>query len=57
MARGFLQPESFIGGAKWASRKTRLGAGGRALVRPDAFGNVFLEGFHCSACRILALHY
>ena len=57
MVHGFLQAESFIGGAKWTPRKTRLGAGGTALVKPDAFGNVYLEGFHCPTCRLFTLHY
>lgn len=57
MVYGFLQAESFIGGAKWTTKKSKLGAGGRALVKPDAFGNVYLEGFHCSSCKVLTLHY
>lgn len=57
MDHGFLVAESYIGGAKWMTRRTRLGAGGKALVNPDGFGNVYLEGFRCSGCRYLSLHY
>jgi len=57
MEPGFLVAESYLGGAKWVLRKTRLGAGGEALVRPDALGNVYVGGRRCRRCRFLALHY
>ena len=57
MAHGFLRAESYIGGAKWTPKRTRLGSGGEALVHPDGLGNVYLEGFRCPGCRFLALHY
>ncbi len=57
MAHGFLRTESYIGGAKWTARRTRLGAKGEGLVKPDALGYVYLEGYRCPGCRFLALHY
>ena len=57
MEHGFLAAESFIGGVKWTTKKSRLGASGPALRKPDVLGNVYLEGFHCSACKYLSLHY
>ncbi len=57
MERGFLAAESFIGGAKWTTKKTKLGVGGEALVKPDGLGNVYLEGFHCPSCKLLSLRY
>lgn len=57
MEHGFLAAESYIGGAKWAVKKSKLGAGGKALVKPDVLGNVYLEGFRCPDCKYLSLHY
>ena len=57
MAHGFLRTESYIGGAKWTAKRTRLGSPGVVLVRPDRFGWVYLEGYRCPTCRFLALHY
>lgn len=57
MAHGFLRAESFIGGAKWTAKRTRLGSRGDPLVNPDALGYVYLEGHRCPRCRFLALHY
>ena len=57
MNSGFLAAESLMGGAKWMARKTRLAVGGDALVSPDAWGNVYIGGFRCSACRTLVLSY
>jgi len=57
MAHGFLRAESYIGGAKWTAKKTRLGSPGDRLVNPDGFGFVYLEGYRCPGCRFLALHY
>ena len=57
MQPGFLLAESYIGGAKWVTRRTRLARGGTSLVRPDGLGNVYLAGHRCPGCRFLALHY
>ena len=57
MKSGYLVAESLLGGAKWTRRKTRLAAGGEAVVRPDAWGNVYLGGFRCESCRTLVLRY
>lgn len=57
MAHGFLRAESFIGGAAWTTKRTRLGSHGVPLVRPDGFGYVYLEGDRCPDCRLLTLRY
>ncbi len=57
MDRGFLVAESYIGGAKWVARKTRLAGGGSRLVPPDAWGNVYFGGHRCTRCRLLVLAY
>lgn len=57
MEKGLLAAESFVGGAKWVKERTRLALGGEPLVPPDRWGNVYLDGFRCTACRILALTY
>lgn len=57
MDRGFLVAESYLGGAKWVTRRTRMAAGGASLVRPDNWGNVFLAGQRCPGCRLLVLRY
>ncbi len=57
MDSGYLVAESLLGGAKWTRRKTRLAAGGEALVAPDAWGNVYLGGFRCGGCQTLVLAY
>ncbi len=57
MEHGFLVAESYIGGAKWVTRRTRLAGGGARLVGPDTWGNVYFEGFRCSGCKYLSLHY
>ena len=53
---GFLVAESYVGGARWAPRRTKLG-GGELLVKPDRLGNVYLKGARCVACRTLVLQY
>ncbi len=57
MEKGVLAAESFVGGAKWVKERTRLALGGEGLAPPDRGGNVYLDGFRCGACRILALSY
>ena len=57
MEHGFLAAESFVGGVKWTAKRSKLGASGPTLVKPDALGNVYLEGFHCPRCKLLSLHY
>lgn len=57
MEHGFLRAESFIGGAKWAVKRTLLGAGGEPIAGTDSGGNVYIEGFRCRGCRYLSLHY
>lgn len=57
MQKGFLVAESYLGGAKWAARRTRLAASGERLVNPDAWGNVYIAGLRCARCRYLALRY
>ena len=57
MDRGYLVAESYLGGAKWVARKTRLAGGGSRLVPPDTWGNVYLAGGRCPRCRLLVLRY
>ncbi len=57
MEHGFLGAESFIGGAKWYTRKSRLGTGGEALMKPDGLGMVYFEGERCQGCKLLLLRY
>lgn len=57
MESGFLVAESLLGGAKWTRRQTRLAVGGKTLVDPDRWGNVYLGGFQCGSCRTLVLGY
>ncbi len=57
MEHGYLGAESFIGGAKWTHKRSKLGASGPTLVKPDVLGNVYFEGFRCASCRHLSLHY
>lgn len=57
MESGYLAAESFLAGAKWATKKGRLGARGPTLVDPDGLGMVYLEGFRCQGCKALFLHY
>ena len=57
MSSGFLVAESLMEGAKWKAKKTRLAAGGDALVDPDTWGNVYVGGFRCTSCRTLVLSY
>ena len=57
MEKGLLAAESFVGGAKWVKERTRLALGGESLAPPDRWGNVYLDGFRCTGCRILALSY
>ena len=57
MEKGLLAAESFVGGVKWVKERTRLALGGESLAPPDRWGNVYLDGFRCTGCRILALSY
>jgi hypothetical protein len=57
MKSGYLRAESFIGGAKWTTKKSLLGIGGEPIVGTDLGGNVYLAGFRCASCRILSLRY
>ncbi len=57
MQKGFLVAESYLGGAKWVSRRTRLAGDGERIVNPDTWGNVYLAGLRCRSCRTLALRY
>jgi hypothetical protein len=57
MESGVFLAESFIGGARWTRERTRLAIGGEGLVAPDAWGNVYLDGFRCPSCRLLVLAY
>ncbi|MEK6988306.1 MAG: PF20097 family protein [Candidatus Thermoplasmatota archaeon] len=57
MMKGFLVAESFVEGAKWTKEKTKLALGGEVLVKPDGFGNVYINGYRCPACRFVFLRY
>jgi len=57
MAQGYLVAESMLGGAKWMREKTRLAIGGDPITPPDRWGNVYIAGLRCEACRLLALRY
>ncbi len=57
MKQGYLGSESFIGGAKWYTRKGKLGLGGEDLVKPGGLGMVYIEGERCQGCRLLLLRY
>ena len=57
MESGYLRAESFIGGAKWTTKKSVLGIGGELIAGTDLSGNVYVAGFRCAACRVLTLRY
>ncbi len=57
MEHGFFGSESLIGGAKWYTKKSRLGTGGEALVKPGGLGMVYVEGERCQGCKLLLLRY
>lgn len=57
MEEGYLGSESFIGGAKWDTKKSRLGIGGEELVKPGGLGMVYFQGNRCRGCRLLLLCY
>ncbi len=57
MEQGYLVAESIVAGAKWMQEKTRLAIGGEPLTPPDRWGNVYLAGLRCAACRLLTLRY
>ncbi len=57
MAKGYLVAESFVEGAKWMRERTKLALGGEVLVKPDGFGNVYMDAYRCLACRRVVLRY
>ncbi len=57
MEEGYLGSESLIGGAKWDTKKSKLGIGGEKLAKPGSLGMVYFEGSRCKNCRLLLLHY
>ena len=57
MDPGVLGAESLVGGAKWMRGRSRLSLGGEGLVSPDAWGNVYFDGYRCRQCRLLILGY
>ncbi len=57
MERGYLVAESFVEGAKWMREKTRLAIGGEVLVKPDGFGNVYMDARRCRSCRRVIVQY
>ena len=57
MEHGYLRAESFIGGVKWMPEKTSKTLGLESLVKPDALGFCFIEGFRCRECHNLVLQY
>ncbi len=57
MAKGFLVAESFVEGAKWMTEKTRLARGGEVIVKPDGWGNVYMDAYRCHGCRRVIVQY
>lgn len=57
MAKGFLVAESFVEGAKWMTEKTRLARGGEVIVKPDGWGNVYMDAYRCLGCRRVIVQY
>lgn len=57
MDQGYLVAESLLGGAKWMQERTRLAIGGEPIQTRDAWGNVYLAGLRCTACRLITLRY
>lgn len=57
MAKGFVVAESFVEGAKWTTQKTKMALGGEVIAPSDGFGNVYVDGYRCVACRLVILEY
>ncbi len=57
MAKGYLVAESFVEGAKWMTEKTRLARGGEVIVKPDGWGNVYMDAYRCPGCRRVIVQY
>ncbi len=57
MEEGYLGSESFIGGAKWDIKKSKLGIGGEELAKPGSLGMAYFEGNRCKNCSLLLLRY
>jgi len=57
MEPGVLAAESVVGGAKWMRKRSRFSLVGEGLVSPDAWGNVYFDGFRCRHCRVLVVGY
>ncbi len=57
MEKGFLVAESFVEGAKWMTEKTRLARGGEVIVKPDGWGNVYMDARRCLECRRVIVQY
>ncbi len=57
MVKGFLVAESFVEGAKWMTERSRLARGGEVLVKPDGWGNVYMDAYRCTGCRRIIVQY
>jgi len=59
MVSGYLWAEAAVGsvGPKWFTKMSMLALGGETLAREDTMGNAWIEGFRCTECRTLVLHY
>ncbi len=57
MEHGYLGSESFVGGARWYTKKSTLGMGGEDLAKSGGLGMVYIEGERCPGCRLLLLRY
>lgn len=57
MQKGFLVAESFVEGAKWMTERSRLARGGEVLIKPDGWGNVYMDAYRCTDCRRVFVVY
>ena len=57
MVKGYLVAEAFVDGAKWMTEKSRLARGGEILIKPDGWGNVYMDAYRCTGCRRVIVQY
>jgi hypothetical protein len=57
MLKGYLVAESFVEGAKWMVERSRLARGGEVLIKPDGWGNVYMDAYRCMGCRRVLVRY
>jgi len=57
MDSGTVGAYTFMGGAAWFLERSSAMTGGETLVGKPLGGDVWMDGFRCSKCRLLLLHY